>query len=94
MHHITHAEVIEGRQRIAKLNRLQGDFQEEQIKFQRFCQGLLNKYGLTGLKAQINWETSEIEVVPDRIHYTVADSLNACAMQDFFCEVEEKPASV
>jgi hypothetical protein len=87
MHHITHAEVIEGRQRIAKLNRLQGDFQEEQIKWQRFNQGLLHKYGLAGLKAQINWETSEIEVTPDRCHYTLVDSLNACAMQDFFCDV-------
>ena len=86
MHHITHAEVIEGRQRIAKLNRLQGDFQEEQIKWQRFNQGLLNKYGLNGLKAQINWDTSEIEVAPDRIHYSLISSCDLVAGQDFFCD--------
>jgi hypothetical protein len=88
MHTITHTEVIDGRQRITKMNRLQGDLQEEQAKFQRFNQGLLHKYGLDGLKARINWETSEIEVAPERIPYTVADSLNLVALQ--FAEWEEK----
>lgn len=87
MHTIKHTEVVEGRQRIAKINRLHQDLQMEQIKMQRFEQGLLNARGLEGLKAKVNWDTGEILVTPEQVHFTLLDSVSLCAFQDFFSEI-------
>ena len=67
--HLTHTEVVEFRQRIAKANRLMGDAQIERMKLQQFQDGLVNKYNLQGLKAQFDPETGEIIVHPETVHY-------------------------
>jgi hypothetical protein len=81
MHAISHGEVIEYRQRIAKLNRLREDAQLEEMKLRRYDASLAKKYGCEVLKYRINLDTCEIEITPERVQYTVADSLNLVAMQ-------------
>lgn len=59
---ISHSEVIDFRQRLAKLQQARDDAQEAEIKLRRFLQGLANKYGVLGQRHMINPDTGEIEV--------------------------------
>jgi len=81
--HLSHAELIEFRQRVAKMNRLRGDATEEQIKLQRFDANLASKYNVSGLKYRFNIDTGEIEITPDAIDYTLAESLKVGAAMVF-----------
>lgn len=59
---ITHAEVIDFRQRLAKLQQARDEAQDCEIKVRRFLNGLATKYGVLGLRHMINPDTGEIEV--------------------------------
>lgn len=59
---ITHTEVVEFRQRLARLQMKRGDTQEEEIKLRRFLNGLATKYQVLGLRHQIDPESGEIVI--------------------------------
>jgi hypothetical protein len=72
---LKHVELIEYRQRIAALNHKRGEASDEEWKLRRWLEGKAKEYGVFGLKHQINPDTGEIEVYPEKVHYTVYDSL-------------------
>lgn len=59
---VTHTEVVEFRQRVARLQMKRGDAQEEEIKLRRFLNGLATKYQVIGLRHQIDPDTGEIVI--------------------------------
>jgi hypothetical protein len=59
---VTHTEVVEFRQRVARLQMKRGDAQEEEIKLRRFLNGLATKYQVLGLRHQIDPDTGEIVI--------------------------------
>ena len=89
MPHLTHGELIEYRQRVAKLNQLQDDFNEAQIKMRRWILGIGSKYSLSGLRYELNIDNGEIMLREDKPGHELHDTVNAVAMLD----LEEKEDS-
>ena len=66
---LKHTELIEYRQRIATLQRKRGEATDEEWKLRRWLDGKAKEYNVLGLRHQINPDTGEIEVYPEKCFY-------------------------
>lgn len=85
-HYLKHAELVEYRQRIARVQISQGKAQEERMSLERWINGKLSQYECHGMRASINAESGEVEVHPwpGRYDVNVIPALaSVAAAQDF-----------
>ena len=67
--HISHEDLTDLRRKIRKLQDARDEAMAKEIIVRSCLSGLAKKYEVEGLRHQINPDTGEIQVYPEKVHY-------------------------
>jgi predicted RNase H-like nuclease (RuvC/YqgF family) len=92
--HVNHTELVEYRQRIAKLNMARDEAMSEEMKLRRWLNNLGTKYSVQGMHYNVDPETGIINVQMEAIHYEAIQSMDnsekIAAGRNVWTETEEE----